>query len=61
MADHKRVEALQIDPTKLAVDNQGHVAITDPKVVEMLKGKAGLTHGSDLSKAAVSVGVVVSF
>jgi len=61
MANHKNIEALHIDPTKVAVDKQGHVTITDPKVVDMLKGKAGLTHGADLSKAAVSAGVVVSF
>ncbi len=61
MAEHKSIEALQIDPAKLAVDEKGHVSITDPKVIDMLKGKAGLIHGRDLSKAAISVGVVVSF
>ena len=61
MADQKSIEALHIDPSKVAVDKQGHVSITDPKVVEMLKAKAGLHQGSDLSKASVSVGIVVSF
>ena len=61
MAEHKQIEAVNIDPKHLAVDQKGHVTITDPKVLQMLKGKAGLAHGSDLSKAAVSVGVVVSF
>jgi|GEM_PF-4220852 hypothetical protein len=56
MAEHK----LTVNKDAVQISSEGHVTITDPKVVQQLKER-GVTKTADLNKAAVSVGVVVSF
>jgi hypothetical protein len=54
-------ETLTVEKSHVHIDEKGVVTIRDPRVIEQLKSR-GVNNEADLkSKAAVSVGIVVSF
>ncbi len=54
------IHSVDVAKSAVHIDPQGHLTISDPKVVDLLKAQK-LGTAADLNKAAVSVGVVVSF
>ncbi len=61
MEDNMAHETLTVEKSRVHIDEKGVVTINDPRVIDQLKSR-GVNNETDLkSKAAVSVGIVVSF